>query len=254
MIGRGQRRNLLGELRQRLVGAGTDPRRHRHVVRGVQLHLHRPERLGLHTDRLAGQAATGLDPYHKLVDALAKLHRQLPGVLVEVRDDSQVLAVQVEPALAPLDADDQAGRHVGDCATGSRDRRWPLPLTRHRTAISRTKLRRRATVHCRNVKRGIGRQPVGEAGWKPIPGNSASVEVPYHPISRYHYPILKNSTNNLGAGTIARFHNVYGPHGTWDGGREGPAAICRKVIEAKAEHRLHRNLGRRHADPQLHVY
>jgi GDP-D-mannose 3',5'-epimerase len=33
---------------------------------------------------------------------------------------------------------------------------------------------------------------------------------------------------------IARFHNVYGPYGTWDGGREkAPAAICRKVIEAK---------------------
>jgi len=33
---------------------------------------------------------------------------------------------------------------------------------------------------------------------------------------------------------IARFHNVYGPWGTWDGGREkAPAAICRKVILAK---------------------
>ena len=33
---------------------------------------------------------------------------------------------------------------------------------------------------------------------------------------------------------VARFHNVYGPWGTWDGGREkAPAAICRKVIEAK---------------------
>lgn len=32
---------------------------------------------------------------------------------------------------------------------------------------------------------------------------------------------------------VARFHNVYGPHGTWDGGREkAPAAICRKMIEA----------------------
>jgi GDP-D-mannose 3',5'-epimerase len=31
---------------------------------------------------------------------------------------------------------------------------------------------------------------------------------------------------------IARFHNVYGPYGTWDGGREkAPAAMCRKVIE-----------------------
>ena len=34
--------------------------------------------------------------------------------------------------------------------------------------------------------------------------------------------------------TVARFHNVYGPFGTWDGGREkAPAAICRKVIHAK---------------------
>ena len=33
---------------------------------------------------------------------------------------------------------------------------------------------------------------------------------------------------------IARFHNVYGPRGTWDGGREkAPAALCRKVIDAK---------------------
>jgi nucleoside-diphosphate-sugar epimerase len=34
---------------------------------------------------------------------------------------------------------------------------------------------------------------------------------------------------------VARFHNVYGPLGTFEGGREkAPAAICRKVIEAKA--------------------
>jgi GDP-D-mannose 3',5'-epimerase len=33
---------------------------------------------------------------------------------------------------------------------------------------------------------------------------------------------------------IARFHNVYGPFGTWDGGREkAPAALSRKVIEAQ---------------------
>ena len=32
----------------------------------------------------------------------------------------------------------------------------------------------------------------------------------------------------------ARYHNVYGPHGTWSGGREkAPAAICRKVVQAK---------------------
>jgi nucleoside-diphosphate-sugar epimerase len=33
---------------------------------------------------------------------------------------------------------------------------------------------------------------------------------------------------------VARYHNVYGPLGTWAGGREkAPAAICRKVLEAK---------------------
>ena len=32
---------------------------------------------------------------------------------------------------------------------------------------------------------------------------------------------------------IARFHNIYGPEGTWRGGREkAPAAMCRKVAEA----------------------
>jgi GDP-D-mannose 3', 5'-epimerase len=32
---------------------------------------------------------------------------------------------------------------------------------------------------------------------------------------------------------VARYHNVYGPDGTWDGGREkAPAAICRKVAQA----------------------
>jgi GDP-D-mannose 3', 5'-epimerase len=39
----------------------------------------------------------------------------------------------------------------------------------------------------------------------------------------------------------ARFHNVYGPFGTWEGGREkAPAAICRKVIEAQqsGEHEI----------------
>jgi GDP-D-mannose 3', 5'-epimerase len=37
---------------------------------------------------------------------------------------------------------------------------------------------------------------------------------------------------------VARYHNVYGPFGTYDGGREKvPAAICRKVVQAKLEGR-----------------
>ncbi len=39
---------------------------------------------------------------------------------------------------------------------------------------------------------------------------------------------------------IARFHNIYGPNGTWFGGREkAPAAMCRKVIEAKDSGVMH---------------
>ena len=35
---------------------------------------------------------------------------------------------------------------------------------------------------------------------------------------------------------IARFHNIFGPLGTWEGGREkAPAAICRKVIQSNGE-------------------
>ena len=41
-------------------------------------------------------------------------------------------------------------------------------------------------------------------------------------------------TNDYGLETrIARFHNVYGPLGTYDGGKEkAPAAICRKLVKA----------------------
>jgi len=42
---------------------------------------------------------------------------------------------------------------------------------------------------------------------------------------------------------IVRFHNVYGPYGTWDGGREkAPAALCRKVIEAVASGKMEVNI------------
>jgi GDP-D-mannose 3', 5'-epimerase len=42
---------------------------------------------------------------------------------------------------------------------------------------------------------------------------------------------------------FARFHNVYGPNGSWEGGREkAPAAICRKVIQAKFDNKLEINI------------
>jgi nucleoside-diphosphate-sugar epimerase len=47
--------------------------------------------------------------------------------------------------------------------------------------------------------------------------------------------MCRNFTEDFGLQTrVARYHNVYGPWGTFEGGREkAPAAICRKVIEAK---------------------
>lgn len=47
--------------------------------------------------------------------------------------------------------------------------------------------------------------------------------------------MCRHFTEDYGLQTrVARYHNAYGPHGTWDGGREkAPAAICRKVIHAK---------------------
>ena len=47
--------------------------------------------------------------------------------------------------------------------------------------------------------------------------------------------MCRHFTEDFGIFTrVARFHNVYGPLGTWEGGREkAPAAMCRKVIEAK---------------------
>jgi nucleoside-diphosphate-sugar epimerase len=46
--------------------------------------------------------------------------------------------------------------------------------------------------------------------------------------------MCRHFTEDFGLVTrVARYHNVYGPHGTYDGGREkAPAAVCRKVIQA----------------------
>jgi GDP-D-mannose 3', 5'-epimerase len=47
--------------------------------------------------------------------------------------------------------------------------------------------------------------------------------------------MCRHFTEDFGLETrVARYHNVYGPHGTYDGGREkAPAAMCRKVIAAQ---------------------
>ncbi len=47
--------------------------------------------------------------------------------------------------------------------------------------------------------------------------------------------MCRHYTEDFGLETrVARYHNVYGPRGTWTGGREkAPAAVCRRVAEAK---------------------
>jgi GDP-D-mannose 3',5'-epimerase len=70
---------------------------------------------------------------------------------------------------------------------------------------------------------------------------SESDAYPAHPDSEYGWEKLFSErlylsyARNYGLDIrIARFHNIYGPHGTYKGGKEkAPAAMCRKVIEAK---------------------
>jgi nucleoside-diphosphate-sugar epimerase len=63
--------------------------------------------------------------------------------------------------------------------------------------------------------------PDSEYGWEKL--FSERLFLSYH--RNYKIPVA-----------IARFHNIYGPQGTWDGGREkAPAAICRKIAMLNQE-------------------
>jgi GDP-D-mannose 3',5'-epimerase len=73
------------------------------------------------------------------------------------------------------------------------------------------------------------------------PGLKESDAYPAMPEDGYGWEKLfsermcRHFTEDFGLTTrVARYHNIYGPLGTWTGGREkAPAAICRKVAEAK---------------------
>jgi nucleoside-diphosphate-sugar epimerase len=74
-----------------------------------------------------------------------------------------------------------------------------------------------------------------------IPGLRESDAYPADPDNEYGWEKLFTERlcaayfEDYGVETrVARFHNIYGPYGTWAGGREkAPAAICRKVAEAE---------------------
>jgi nucleoside-diphosphate-sugar epimerase len=73
------------------------------------------------------------------------------------------------------------------------------------------------------------------------PKTSEESAYPAHPDSEYGWEKLFSERlylaymRNHGLEVrIARFHNIFGPQGTWTGGREkAPAALCRKVAEAR---------------------
>lgn len=75
------------------------------------------------------------------------------------------------------------------------------------------------------------------------PGLKESDAYPANPDSEYGWEkifserVYQAYQKNYGLNIrIARFHNIFGPEGTWKGGREkAPAAICRKVAEAYTE-------------------
>ena len=72
------------------------------------------------------------------------------------------------------------------------------------------------------------------------PGLKESDAYPADPDSEYGWEklfserlFLAFNKNNKIPVAIARYHNIFGPEGTWNGGKEkAPAAMCRKVIEA----------------------
>ena len=75
-----------------------------------------------------------------------------------------------------------------------------------------------------------------------VPGLKEEDAYPAEPEDGYGWEKLfsermcRHFSEDFGLETrVVRYHNVYGPLGTYDGGREkAPAAICRKIIEAKS--------------------
>jgi len=87
-----------------------------------------------------------------------------------------------------------------------------------------------ACVYAADKQTSTAVQPLKEADAYP-----AMPEDGYGWEKLFSERMCRHFTEDFGFATrVARYHNVYGPQGTYEGGREkAPAAICRKVIEAK---------------------
>jgi GDP-D-mannose 3', 5'-epimerase len=87
-----------------------------------------------------------------------------------------------------------------------------------------------ACVYAQDKQLTAGARPLRESDAYP-----ADPEDGYGWEKLFSERMCRHFTEDFGLITrVARYHNVYGPKGTWRGGREkAPAAICRKVAEAK---------------------
>jgi nucleoside-diphosphate-sugar epimerase len=85
------------------------------------------------------------------------------------------------------------------------------------------------------VYNGEKQQDTDNPGLKEADAYPAQAEDGYGWEKLFSERMCRHFREDYGINTrVARFHNVYGPHGTWDGGREkAPAAMCRKVLEAE---------------------
>lgn len=85
------------------------------------------------------------------------------------------------------------------------------------------------------VYNGDKQQDVNNPGLKEEDAYPALAEDGYGWEKLFSERMCRHFQEDFGITTkVARFHNVYGPYGTFDGGREkAPAAMCRKVINSK---------------------
>ena len=119
---------------------------------------------------------------------------------------------------------------------GARQRRAALSVHLQRLRLSRLSLQTSAAV-----------EPLKEEDAYP-----ADAEDGYGWEKLYMERVCRHYREDFGLETrIVRFHNIFGPLGTYDGGREkSPAAICRKVARGTLT-ASDRGLGRRRTNPLL---
>lgn len=104
-----------------------------------------------------------------------------------------------------------------------------LPASR-RVGVQRYFFSSSACVYAANKQKDYEAKPLKETDAYP-----AQPEDGYGWEKLFSERLCRHFREDYGLETrVARYHNIYGAHGTWKGGREkAPAAICRKVIEAK---------------------